>query len=161
MGKKKSPAVPVSDNANKSKRKFASIIKDNWEASLLSAGTLRAVHVLTPALMERFKDRESIMPVVAVRSSHGDFTRMKLYRHVELLGPSFLGEDFENPLEGTGGRAVAVLFTEGAIQVWVDPENDLGVIETKGKTPDEIMAECKARIEAKKIPAPKKGRKAA
>lgn len=154
---KNTPAVPVNPNANKSSRKFDNVIKDTWQASLLGAGMLRAVHVLTPALMARFKDKSLATPVVAVRSSQGEFTRMRLYRHVEILGPSFLGEDFDNPLEGTGGRAVAVLFTEYPLNVWIDPANDLGTIDTKGKTPEQVMAEIEARLSAKKVtvePAP-------
>lgn len=146
------PAVPVTETANKSDRKFS--IPDNWKAELLPAGTLRAVHVLTPALMERMKDKESVLPVVAVRSSHGNYSRMKLVRHAELLGPSFIGEDFATPLPGTGGRAVAVLFTEYPIQVWIDPEADMGVIDTTGMTPEQVMEECKRRLEAKKAPQP-------
>ena len=145
------PAVPVTETANKSGRKFA--IPDSWKAELMPSGTLRAVHVLTPALMERTKDKESIIPVVAIRSSHGNFSRMRLVRHAELLGPSFIGEDFANPLPSTNGRAVAVLYTEYAINVWVDPAADMGVIDTTGLTPEQVMEECKKRLEALKKPA--------
>jgi len=149
-------AVPVTPAANMEKgtaRSFA--IPDNWKSELLPSGILRAVHVLTPALQERLKDKTSTMPVVAVRSSNGNYSRMRLYRWVEILGPSWIGEIFDNPLPGTGGRAVAVLFSEYPLQVWIDPDNDMGVIDTTGKTPEQVMAECKARIEAKrKKPVP-------
>ena len=156
------PAVPVNPAANMEKATVRSFVPpDGWKSELLPAGILRAVHVLTPALQERLKDKTSTLPVIAVRSSNKDYSRMRLYRWVEILGPSFIGEIFDQPLPGTNGRAVAVLFSEYPLQVWIDPANDLGVIETAGKTPDEILAECKARIEAKKKPARKPVRKAA
>ena len=48
------------------------------------------------------------------------FSRTRLYRHFEFLGPAYGLEVFDDPLPGTNGRGVAVVETKWAIQVWFD-----------------------------------------
>jgi hypothetical protein len=99
---------------------------------ILAGGTRRAVHVYVPTLTERqakgWKAGEGKC-VMAVRSALYDYRKMRLYRKVEILGPSELVE-METPLPGTKGRGVAILFTEHALRVWCDGKARPETIDT-------------------------------
>ena len=105
------------------------------ESAILPPGTMRAIHVYVPALTERMKEPwkpNTGSPVMAVRSSLYNYEKMRLYRMVEILGPSELVE-MESPLPGTNGRGVAILFTNQPVRVWFDGPNHPPTIDT-GKT---------------------------
>lgn len=92
------------------------------KSTILKAGVKRAIHVFVPALQSRQEEgwkAHTGSPVMAVRSSLYNYEKMRLYRKVEILGPSELIE-MEKPLPGTKGRGVAILFTTARIRVWYD-----------------------------------------
>lgn len=108
----------------------------------------RAFHVFTPALQYRLENKDSLLPVMALRSSNHNFTKMKLYHRIEALGPSSLESMFDGPLPGTGGRGVAIMFTDFAVRVWYPEGNPPPIIETPdGRSPKEILQEIKTRYE--------------
>ncbi len=100
------------------------MIDPTWESFILQGGTKRRVHVLVSELQNRIKAGPTDhRPVWAVRSSVGGpvpYSRTRLYRHIEFLGPAYGIESFDNPLPGTKGRGVAVIETDQAIRVWFD-----------------------------------------
>ncbi len=107
------------------------------ESAILPAGTLRAIHVYVPALQERqktpWKANEG-QPVMAVRSALYNYEKMRLYRMVEILGPSMLVE-MPEPLPGTNGRGVAILMTREAVRVWFDGPKHPETIDTSKTAP--------------------------
>lgn len=140
MCAKKSAPAPV-----KVERKLVSEIIE------AAPGVRRAVHVFTPALMHRLANKGSTLPVMALRSSRHDFGKMKLYQRIEMMGPSSLDPLFDKPLPGTGGRGVAIMFTEFPLRVWYYEGEAPAVIDTNDKRkPDEILADVLA-----KYPEPK------
>lgn len=99
---------------------------------ILAGGTRRAVHVYVPTLQERQQKGWKAGTgkcVMAVRSSLYGYKKMRLYRKVEILGPSELIE-MEKPLPGTNGRGVAILFTDHALRVWFDGKKHPETIDT-------------------------------
>lgn len=111
-------------------------------------GVKRAFHVFTPALQHRLTDKASSVPVMALRSSLHGYTKMKLYARIEALGPSSLDPLFDAPLPGTGGRGVAIMFTEFPLRVWYPEGHKPPVIETPdGRDPKEILAEVLTKYE--------------
>jgi hypothetical protein len=85
---------------------------------------------------------------MALRSSLHGFTKMKLYQRIEALGPSSLDPLFENPLPGTGGRGVAIMFSEFPLRVWYPEGQKPVAIDTPdGRGPKEILAEVLLRYE--------------
>ena len=105
-------------------------------------GVRRAIHVFTPALQHRLENNTSNLPVMALRSSLHDYKNIKLYHKIEMLGPSSLDPLFDKPLPGTGGRGVAIMFTEFAIRVWYPKGKKPVHIKTPdGKDPKEILKE--------------------
>lgn len=113
------------------------------KSKILPGGVKRAIHVFTPALMERLdKTKRSRKPIIAIRSALHNYEMMILCRGVKIHGPSEMFEDFDNPLPGTGGRAVAVMMTEHAVEIfWDETDPDPRPINTKGKKPEDLMAE--------------------
>ena len=103
-------------------------------------GVRRAIHVFTPALQYRLQKNDSALPVMALRSSLHGYTKMMLFHRIECLGPSSLDPLFDTPLPGTGGRGVAIMFTDFAVRVWY-PENQRPVaIDTPDdRTPADIF----------------------
>ena len=111
-------------------------------------GVKRAYHVFTPALTYRLKNRDSNLPVAALRSSLHGYTKMKLYQRIEALGPSSLDPLFDNPLPGTNGRGVMIQFTEFPLRVWYAEGQPPTVIDTpEGRSPDDILDEVLKRYE--------------
>ena len=113
-------------------------------------GVKRAIHVFTPALMHRLanKAKGSTLPVMALRSSLHDYSKFKLYQRIELLGPSSMDPLFDQPLTGTGGRGVAILFTEFAIRVWRYEDETPAVIDSAdSRKPEEILADVLAKYD--------------
>lgn len=112
-------------------------------------GVKRAFHVFTPALQYRLENSQSQLPVMALRSSLHDYSKMKLYVRIECLGPSSLDPLFGNPLPGTGGRGVAIMFTEFPLRVWYPEGQKPPVIDTPdGRNPKDILEEVKLKYEA-------------
>lgn len=99
--------------------------------AILPGGTRRAIHVYVPALMKRQEKWKAGVgdPVMAVRSSLYDYEMMRLYRKVEILGPSELVE-MKYPLPGTKGRGVAILFTSAPVRVTWDGDKPPKTIDT-------------------------------
>lgn len=93
-------------------------------------GVKRAFHVFTPALQYRLENSGSKLPVMALRSSLHNYGKMKLYTRIECLGPSSLDPLFDAPLPGTGGRGVAIMFTDFPLRVWYPEGQKPQVIET-------------------------------
>jgi len=111
-------------------------------------GVKRAFHVFTPALQYRLENSGSKLPVMALRSSLHNYEKMKLYVRIEALGPSSLEPLFGNPLPGTGGRGVAIMFTEFPLRVWYPEGQKPVVINTPdGRNPKEILEEVKLEYE--------------
>lgn len=111
-------------------------------------GVRRAIHVFTPALQYRLQKSDSELPVMALRSSLHDYSKMMLFSRIECLGPSSLDPLFDAPLPATGGRGVAIMFTDFAVRVWY-PENQRPVaIDTPDeRTPLSILEEVKLKYE--------------
>lgn len=112
-------------------------------------GVRRAYHVFTPALQFRLENKTtSQLPVMALRSSLHNFSKMKLFVRIEALGPSSMDPLFDSPLPGTGGRGVAICFTDFALRVWY-PEGARPVpIDTPdGRDPKDILEEVKMKYE--------------
>lgn len=111
-------------------------------------GVKRAFHVFTPALQHRLENNASTLPVMALRSSVHNYGKMKLYARIECLGPSSLDPLFGNPLPGTGGRGVAIMFTEFPLRVWYPEGQKPPVIDTPdGRNPKDILEEVKLKYE--------------
>lgn len=111
-------------------------------------GVKRAIHVLTPALQYRLENNASELPVMALRSSIHNYSKLKLYTRIECLGPSSMDPLFDKPLPGTGGRGVAILFTEFAIRVWYPDGQRPSAIETPdGRSPKDVLEEVKLKYE--------------
>jgi hypothetical protein len=109
-------------------------------------GVKRAIHVLTPALQHRLENNTSELPVMALRSSIHNYGRFKLYHRIECLGPSSMDPLFDSPLPGTGGRGVAILFTEFPIRVWYPEGQRPTAIDTPdGRNPKDILEEVKLK----------------
>jgi len=109
----------------------------------LRGGPLRAVHVFTPALVERLKTKEH-QPVMAVRCETSNYCQMKLCYHVQIDGPSEMKEIFDSPLPGTDGRGVAILFTRSPITISYGEK--LVTINTRDKKPDEVYNKIRKYI---------------
>lgn len=113
----------------------------------LRQGVLRAVHVFTPALQYRL-EHGGHLPVMAVRSSLYGYRKMKLYHRVQILGPSTMDPLFDAPLPGTGGRGVAILFTQAALRVWYqDRLPDLTLDTSDNRDPKDILQELLRRYQ--------------
>lgn len=111
-------------------------------------GVKRAFHVFTPALQHRLSNSESQLPVMALRSSIHNYGLMKLYHRIEALGPSSLEPLFDSPLPGTGGRGVAIMFTEFALRVWYPEGQKPVAIETPDdRSPADIFSDVKLQYE--------------
>lgn len=111
-------------------------------------GVKRAFHVFTPALQYRLENNASGLPVMALRSSIHNYGKMKLYTRIECLGPSSLDPLFDSPLPGTGGRGVAIMFTEFPLRVWYPEGQKPPVVDTPdGRNPKEILEEVKLKYE--------------
>jgi len=111
-------------------------------------GVKRAFHVFTPALQYRLENSASQLPVMALRSSIHNYSKMKLYTRIEAMGPSSLDPLFDNPLPGTGGRGVAIMFTEFPLRVWYPEGQRPAAIDTPdGRNPKEILEEVKLKYE--------------
>lgn len=105
-------------------------------------GIKRAFHVFTPALMHRTENPNSVIPCMALRSSAHEYKKMRLYNRIECMGPSALEPLFGNPLPGTGGRGVAIMFTEFPLRVWYPSGRRPPTIETPdGRNPKDILQE--------------------
>lgn len=92
------------------------------KSQTLPGGVRRAIHVYVPRLQERQKNgwvANAGEPVMAVRSSLYGYAKMRLYRRVEWNGPTELVE-MVKPLPGTGGRGVAIVFTDAPLTVYWD-----------------------------------------
>lgn len=111
-------------------------------------GVRRAFHVFTPALQYRLENNTSGLPVMALRSSLHGFNKMKLYTRIETLGPASLDPLFDKPLSGTGGRGVAIMFTDFPLRVWYPEGQKPPVIDTPdGRNPKDILEEVKLKYE--------------
>ncbi len=107
-------------------------------AEFIPGGMRRAVHVFTPSLMHRIKHKEPV-PVMAIRCASENYTEMRLYERVTILGPSSVEPIFDTPLPGTGGRGVAIMFTEAPIYAeWDLPPRP---IDTSGDQKPEAILE--------------------
>lgn len=105
-------------------------------------GVRRAIHVFTPALQWRLENSNTDLPVMALRSSIHNYEMIRLYSRIEMLGPSSLDPLFDKPLPGTGGRGVAIMFTEFPIRVWYPEGHRPPAIKTPdGRNPKDILTE--------------------
>jgi hypothetical protein len=106
------------------------------------AGENFAFHVFTPALQYRASNPKCNMPVMALRSSLTNFEEMVLYHQIDVLGPSSLKPLFDQPLPGTGGRGVAIMFTASPMEVWYPKGRASRKIKTfDGREPQIILAD--------------------
>ena len=129
----------------KEKKKAVKLVSEIIDAA---PGVKRAFHVFTPALQYRLENSQSNLPVMALRSSRHNYGKMMLYHRIECLGPSSLDPLFDAPLPGTGGRGVAIMFTEFAFRVWYPEGQKPKVIDTPdGRNPKEILEEVKMKYE--------------
>lgn len=109
-------------------------------------GVRRAFHVFTPALQLRLQDETKPLPVMALRSSKNNFEIMYLYERIECMGPASMDPLFDNPLPGTGGRGVAICFTEFPLRVWYPEGRKPSPIETPDtRTPTEVLEDVKLK----------------
>jgi hypothetical protein len=107
-------------------------------------GVRRAIHVFTPALQYRLEKGDSGLPVMALRSSLHGYQKMMLFHRIECLGPSSLDPLFDAPLPGTGGRGVAIMFTDFAVRVWYPENQRPTAIDTPDdRTPADILEDVK------------------
>jgi len=98
-----------------------------------------AFHVFTPALVYRLEN-PCDLPVMALRSSLDNYQSMVLFHKIDVLGPSSLEPLFDEPLPGTNGRGVAIMFTESPMQVWYPEKQRPAKIKTKdGSNPKQIL----------------------
>jgi len=109
------------------------------ESVYLYGGTRRAIHVFTPALQHRLTTKNCLLPVMAVREAPL-YNMLRLFQRVEILGPSSLDPLFHDPLPGTNGRGVAILFTEAPLLVWRLPhESCLEIDSHDGRDPAAVL----------------------
>jgi hypothetical protein len=98
--------------------------KRELKSKVLRGGILRCIHIFVPVLHKRQTEGGDEM-IWAVRSSIADsdgsrWNRMILCRKVEWNGPTKCVEHFNDPLPGTGGRGVAVVYTEAELTIYWD-----------------------------------------
>lgn len=121
----------------------------------LAAGTKRAVHVYTKVLVERLKEDKGQM-LWLIRSSLHDYKKAMVVRRVEFTpgtGSYCTGEDlFGKALPGTGGRGVAILFTDCEIVLHFDGEK-CPIIDM-----DDDAKPAEKKPEPKPVPVPATGR---
>lgn len=100
-----------------------------------------AFHVFTPALMYRQDPSNQIeMPVMALRLQSDNYEKMMLFDRIECLGKSNLEPLFDNPLPGTNGRGVAIMFTESRLRCWFKGRKIPVKIDcTEGRDPKAIL----------------------
>ena len=100
-----------------------------------------AFHVFTPALMYRLDRNNPIeMPVMALRLQSDNYEQMMLFDQIECLGRSSLDPLFDNPLPGTNGRGVAIMFTESRLRCWFRGRKIPVKIDcTEGRDPKDIL----------------------
>lgn len=108
-----------------------------------------AIHALPLALQHRLTNPTCQLPVMALRSSDSNYTKIRLFYRIELLGPSCLEPLFKDPLPGTAGRGVAILFTYFPLRVWLPERTKIKTIESEGRDPKEIMQEILRRFTPK------------
>lgn len=109
--------------------------------TVFAAGTKRAIHVLTPALVNRLKNGGE-EPLMAVRSSEDGYKTLQLFRKVTWHGPTQLMENFEDPLPGTSGRGVAVIYTTAKLICTY--EHLSPVVKSNPKDPiEDVYERCK------------------
>lgn len=119
-------------------------------------GTIRAFHVFTPALQHRLEHKESRIPVMAIRSSRHNYQKMRLYSKIVCLGQSEMREMFDKPLPGTGGRGVAICFTDGPVRVWYDDEHAPVLFNTAdGTNPKDVLAKVVSHYDSTANPTGK------
>lgn len=75
-----------------------------------------ALHVFTPLLMKQIKEGTKF-PLNAVRLGSNGYTSLILVDSIQILGPSELRDISHEPLPGTNGRAVCVLFTNSPVKI--------------------------------------------
>lgn len=102
--------------------------KKELRSKVLRGGILRGIHIFVPELQKRMQEGGD-NPIWAVRTSVADhdgkrWNRMILCRKVEWNGPTKGVEHFDDPLPGTGGRGVAVVYTEAPITIYWDADSE-------------------------------------
>lgn len=118
---------------------------------VLEAGVMRAIHVLTPALVNRLKNGGK-EPLMAVRSSADDYGSLQLFQRVTWNGRSEIAESFDAPMPGTSGRGVAVVYTAAKLICYYDKVAPLvkspadASIEEVYKACQQAMAEWKEQL---------------
>lgn len=103
-----------------------------------------AFHVFTPALLHRLNedaDPPLDLPVMALRSSKQNYNTMLLFDRIEVQGPSQLEPLFDNPLPGTGGRGVAIMFTKSILHCSFRGNPPQAIDCDDKRTPKEIFAD--------------------
>lgn len=108
-------------------------------------GRKLALHVFAPALAHRKANPGNTLPVMALRSSLHNYGKMRLYHRIDMLGPASFEEIFDNPLPGSGGNAVAIVFTEFPIQVWYEEGQPPATIDTDNRDPKDVLNEVLQR----------------
>jgi hypothetical protein len=98
------------------------LILDNFAMERCKTHTLRGglerhIHILGPVLNIRMKTGDHSKPIIAIRPASTP-NRIKMYRHIEIQGPSVLMDRPEDPLPGTKGRAICYLRTSAPIKVY-------------------------------------------
>jgi hypothetical protein len=78
----------------------------------------RVVHIVAKNLVAN-REKGTNLPLVGIRRV-ADLDRHIVVRHVNILGPSTLVHRPELPLPGTDGRAICVMWTDAALEVFVD-----------------------------------------
>ncbi len=113
---------------------------------VLAAGTMRAIHVLTPALVNRLKNGGK-EPLMAVRTSADDYASLQLFELVAWKGRSEIAESFAAPMPGTSGRGVAVVYTASRLICYYKKVAPI-VASPADASIEEVYAACqKAMIE--------------
>lgn len=102
-----------------------------------------AFHVFTPALIYRLDKSNPIeMPVMALRMQSDNYEKMMLFDRIECLGKSSLDPLFDQPLPGTNGRGVAIMFTDARVRCWFRGRKIPVKIDcTEGRDPKAILVD--------------------
>ena len=134
--------MPAKKTVKPEARKLVSEVID------AQVGVKRAIHVFTPALQHRLAGKGEL-PVMALRSSLHDYSKFKLYHRIETLGPASMDPLFDKPLAGTGGRGVAILFSEFPLRVWYYEGQKPAVIDSAdGRKPEDVLADVLSKYPA-------------
>jgi hypothetical protein len=99
-----------------------------------------AFHVFTPALVYRMNPANNLdLPVSALRLERDNYEKMYLFDEIECTGKSKLTSLFDNPLPGTNGRGVSILFTTSSVVCSFIGDMPVAIDCSKDRTPEQIL----------------------